>query len=264
MLRTLLALALASSAWADTICSRKPTACDGTYSGTQLCAPLHRPPFHAPTRGVAAAPACRGHGRAAPGGDGEGVGWWRRVGARHTAHLPPAADLMPPRAPLLTPSPAPVPLSQELWLPGPDRQRAHAARATPRADVPVSHRSSAPPPPSRGRIGVGMARRMAARRGSAQKRVRRTCRPLRSSLFPHDPAPAPLSQDPSLQRSERQLALAARAPHRAEGTVSRRTSAPPPPSRGRIGGGRARRAAAHRGGARVALAALRVRRRSPP
>eukprot|EP00964_Phaeocystis_antarctica_P008476 scaffold4574_cov65-Phaeocystis_antarctica.AAC.2 len=44
MLRTLLALALASSAWADTICSREPAACDGTFSGTQLCAPLHRPP----------------------------------------------------------------------------------------------------------------------------------------------------------------------------------------------------------------------------
>ena len=58
MLRTILALALASSVWAviqaDTICSLEPTICDGTYSGTQLCAPLHRPPctMHHPTRGV--------------------------------------------------------------------------------------------------------------------------------------------------------------------------------------------------------------------
>ena len=51
MLRTILALALASSAWAETICSRDPTICDGTYSGTQLCAPLHRPPFTMHQRG---------------------------------------------------------------------------------------------------------------------------------------------------------------------------------------------------------------------
>ena len=52
MLRTILALALASSAWAETICSLEPAACDGSYLGTTLCAPLHRPPctMHHPTR----------------------------------------------------------------------------------------------------------------------------------------------------------------------------------------------------------------------
>ena len=54
MFRTILALALASSVWAETICSYDSTICDGSYSGTQLCAPLHRPPctMHHPTRGV--------------------------------------------------------------------------------------------------------------------------------------------------------------------------------------------------------------------
>jgi len=33
MLRTILALALASSAWAETICSLEPTICNGTYTG---------------------------------------------------------------------------------------------------------------------------------------------------------------------------------------------------------------------------------------
>eukprot|EP00964_Phaeocystis_antarctica_P045230 scaffold26026_cov36-Phaeocystis_antarctica.AAC.1 len=60
MLRTLLALALASSARADTICSNgeyDTTICDGTYSGTTLCAPLHRPPFTMHQRG-GLPPAC--------------------------------------------------------------------------------------------------------------------------------------------------------------------------------------------------------------
>ena len=60
MLRTILALALASSAWAETICSLEPKICNGTYSpatysgNTIVCAPLHRPPctMHHPTRGV--------------------------------------------------------------------------------------------------------------------------------------------------------------------------------------------------------------------
>ena len=51
MLRTILALALASSVWAETICSREPTICAGTYSGTTLCAPLHRAPFTMHQRG---------------------------------------------------------------------------------------------------------------------------------------------------------------------------------------------------------------------
>ena len=52
MLRTILALALASSAWAETICEYDPALCNGTYSGPIVCAPLHRPPYHAPTRGA--------------------------------------------------------------------------------------------------------------------------------------------------------------------------------------------------------------------
>ena len=68
MLRTILALALASSAWADTICSLEPTICDGTYSGTELCAPLHRPPLPCTNEGGCHLRA--GVGRAAPGGDG--------------------------------------------------------------------------------------------------------------------------------------------------------------------------------------------------
>eukprot|EP00964_Phaeocystis_antarctica_P000858 scaffold474_cov64-Phaeocystis_antarctica.AAC.2 len=67
MLRTILALALASSVWAETICSREPTICAGTYSGTTLCAPLHRAPFTMHQRG-GFSPAA-GVGRAAPGGD---------------------------------------------------------------------------------------------------------------------------------------------------------------------------------------------------
>eukprot|EP00964_Phaeocystis_antarctica_P098430 scaffold64459_cov58-Phaeocystis_antarctica.AAC.1 len=59
MLRTLLALALASSGWAETICSRDSTICDGSYSGTELCAPLHRPPSTMHQRG-GGSPACRG------------------------------------------------------------------------------------------------------------------------------------------------------------------------------------------------------------
>eukprot|EP00964_Phaeocystis_antarctica_P072451 scaffold44312_cov45-Phaeocystis_antarctica.AAC.1 len=78
-----------------------------------------------------------------------------------------------------------------------------------------------------------MARRVAARRGSARVALTALCA---RRHFPHDPAPAPLPQVPFRQRSERQLALAARAAHRADGTVSRRTSAPPPPIRGRVGG----------------------------
>ena len=57
---------------------------------------------------------------------------------------------------------------------------------------------------------------------------------LPSSL--HDPAPAPLSQDPSRKQPERQHALAARAAHCAEAAVSCCTSALPPPSCGKIGG----------------------------
>ena len=61
MLRTLLALALASSGWAETICSRDSTICDGSYSGTELCATL--PPFD-PAR----PPCAANKRRAAEGG----------------------------------------------------------------------------------------------------------------------------------------------------------------------------------------------------
>ena len=162
MLRTLLALALASSAWAQlprTICSLEPAACDGTFNGTQLCAPLHRPPCTMHQRG-GVSPACTGWESGAGGGQraasrrSGGVGWWRRVGARHTAHLPPAADVMMLRAPLSTPcSLAPAPLSQGPLAEGPDRQHALAAWATHQPEGTVSHRISAPPPPSRGRVG---------------------------------------------------------------------------------------------------------------
>ena len=38
MFRIILALALASSVWAETICTCEPTICDGSYNGTTLCA----------------------------------------------------------------------------------------------------------------------------------------------------------------------------------------------------------------------------------
>ena len=111
--------------------------------------------YHAPTRGIFTCgrgwESGAGGGQRAASRRSGGVGWWRRVGARHTAHLPPAADLMPPRAPLLTPPPAPAPLSQGPWRKEPGRQRAHAARATHLPDDTVSRRTSPPPPPpSRG------------------------------------------------------------------------------------------------------------------
>ena len=76
MLRTILALALASSVWAvatQTICSYDSTICDGSYSGTQLCAPLHRPPctMRHPTRGVDA--CLQGLGERRRGGTEGGI-----------------------------------------------------------------------------------------------------------------------------------------------------------------------------------------------
>ena len=125
MLRTILALALASSAWAviqaDTICSLEPTICDGTYSGTSLCAPLHRPPCTMHQReGVATCLQGLGERRreGTEGSPRAGVGWRRvvatRRGGRHTAHLVPAADLMLPRAPLSTPPPLRRPFRRSL------------------------------------------------------------------------------------------------------------------------------------------------------
>ena len=38
MFRTIFAFALVCSAAAVTICQHDPTICDGTYSGTELCA----------------------------------------------------------------------------------------------------------------------------------------------------------------------------------------------------------------------------------
>ena len=56
--------------------------------------------YHAPTRGIFTCgrgwESGAGGGQRAASRRSGGVGWWRRVGARHTAHLPPAADLMPP------------------------------------------------------------------------------------------------------------------------------------------------------------------------
>ena len=178
MLRTILVLVLASSAWADTFCSREPTICDGTYNSTSLCAPLH----------TAHRVPCTNEGGAGVMGERrrermEGVGWWRRRGGAH-ADLPPAADLMPPRAPL----------SQEPSQQQPDWRLAHAARAVHRPDGSVSHRSLAPPPPSRGRVGGGRRRRGAARREARVSHLPSTS--ASPSPFPHDPAPAPLSQEP--------------------------------------------------------------------
>eukprot|EP00964_Phaeocystis_antarctica_P053658 scaffold31513_cov30-Phaeocystis_antarctica.AAC.1 len=84
----------------------------------------------------------------------------------------------------------------------------------------------------------GRAPSAVVHRGSAQ-----------ASSFPHDPAPAPLSQVASEQQPERQLALAARAAHRADIPE---------------GGERAQKVATCRGRARFALAALCVRLCSPP
>ena len=79
MLRTIFAIALVSSAWAThvaaggTVCSSEPTACDGTYNGTTLCAcPARRVPPTNAGRRRGSLPACRGWGRAAPGGGTEG------------------------------------------------------------------------------------------------------------------------------------------------------------------------------------------------
>ena len=88
MLRTILVFALASSVWAETICSYDSTICDGSYSGTKMCVPLHRPPctMHHPTRGV--------DERRREGTEGgPRVGWWRRVVAsrRGEAHSASAA-----------------------------------------------------------------------------------------------------------------------------------------------------------------------------
>ena len=74
MLRTILVLALASSAWADTVCTRDPRICDSTYGGgggTILCAPP-RPLCTTNERGAAEGGRYlfAGVGRAAPGGDG--------------------------------------------------------------------------------------------------------------------------------------------------------------------------------------------------
>ena len=102
MLRTILALALASSVWSQPginlpICSHDSTICDGSYSGTQLCAPLHRPPctMHHPTRGVDACLQGSGERRRGrtEGGPRARIGWWRRVVAsrRGEAHRASAA-----------------------------------------------------------------------------------------------------------------------------------------------------------------------------
>jgi len=75
----------------------------------------------------------------------------------------------------------------------------------------VSHRSSASPPPSRGRVGFRMAWRVAARRGST--RVAPTALCVSLSPFPHVIfcSGAPLAGVFSTTTSERQPALAARA-----------------------------------------------------
>eukprot|EP00964_Phaeocystis_antarctica_P010901 scaffold5993_cov46-Phaeocystis_antarctica.AAC.2 len=105
---------------------------------------------------------------------------------------------------------APAPLSQGPSQQRPERQRALAARAPHRAGVPVS-RTSASPPPSRGRG-----------RGGRGRRAWRRIEEARASHLPPPAFVAVLFQ----QRPERQLALAARAAHRADEPVSRRTSAP--------------------------------------
>eukprot|EP00964_Phaeocystis_antarctica_P093614 scaffold60449_cov27-Phaeocystis_antarctica.AAC.1 len=113
------------------------------------------------------------------------------------------------------------PLSQVGLRQRPGRQRTLAAWAAHRAGVPVSHRTSALPPQSCGRVGVGGG-------GGGRRRVGEA----RASHLPHSasvtvtPLPAPLSQGPFQQRPERQRALAARASHRADEAVSHRTSAP--------------------------------------
>ena len=80
MIRPLLALALASSARAETICEYDPALYNGTYSGPisgpfsgiKLCAPLHRPPRTTSEQRRAEEGGCHllaGVGRAAPGED---------------------------------------------------------------------------------------------------------------------------------------------------------------------------------------------------
>ena len=117
------------------------TALTATPNCALRCTARRVPPTNAARRKGVDTCLQRGVGRAALGGDGGrpsrrggGVGWWRRAGAGHTAYLPPAADLMPPRAPLSTPPPAPAPLSQVVGQQQPDRNHPHAVRAAYQAD----------------------------------------------------------------------------------------------------------------------------------
>ena len=154
--RTALLLVLASLLGGcdatGTVCSHEPTACNGTYSGTELCAPLpacHVPPTNVGNGGGRNLVARVG--RVAQGGD-RGR---HRVGSGHATHLPPSVHL--PWTPLHSSFCSGAPLSQVPSDQRPERQRTLAARAPHRADMAVSRRTSAHPPPGRGRAGGGRA-----------------------------------------------------------------------------------------------------------
>ena len=148
---------------------REPTACNGTYSVDQygypsLCAPLPRLPCDTNERRAA-----EGVATWLPGLGGRRWEEWRAALRRGRARRASAAlrgsamDAPPLLLPLWCPSRRSLDNND---LDG--GERALAARTPHRADGPVSRRSSAPPPPSRGKVGAERARRVAAHRGKAR------------------------------------------------------------------------------------------------
>ena len=105
--RTALLLMLAS--WlggcdaAGTICSRKPTICDGTFGSTYLCASLPAAVCYQGTRAAEGSQPVAGVRKAvkAVQGDREGGLAWvgGGGGGEHAAHLPPSVNLLPMDAP---------------------------------------------------------------------------------------------------------------------------------------------------------------------
>ena len=129
MFRIILALALASSVWAETICTCEPTICDGSYNGTTLCAcPARRvPPANAGRRRVVATCLQRGwesgtrRGRRAASRWGGGVGASGRGGAHRASAARRGSDA--PTGTPLHPSYCSRALSQEPSQQGPDQRR---------------------------------------------------------------------------------------------------------------------------------------------
>ena len=169
----LLLVAWLRVATAATICSAEPTACNGTFSGTELCARLSTLDHHMHMH----------HQRRAAAGSRTSVLW--AGGAALGRATGPITPTSAPTGPI-TPANS-ARLRQQPRQPGPDRHGAAAAREAHRTDDPVSRRTPAPPYPCCGvgrRLGPGVA----AAPGSGARLAPAV--PLCTPLTPPPPPPS--------------------------------------------------------------------------